>query len=75
MDLWEVLCSLLFKRDENFNELTFESFKFIERMIIFWTSIIIKPRPNSTADSIRKKKVRDRRFKLSYAKPINSVII
>ena len=39
------------------------------------TSIIIKPRPNSTADSIKKKKVRDKIFKLSKINPINRQVI
>ena len=38
--------------------------------IIFWTSIKIKPNPNSTADNIKKKKVRESKFKLSNISPI-----
>lgn len=35
----------------------------------------MRPKPNSTADKIKKKNVNERRFKLSYASPIKSVII
>jgi hypothetical protein len=42
---------------------------------MFWTSIIINPKPNSTAESIRKKNVKDSKFRLSYASPIKRVII
>jgi len=38
--------------------------------IMFCTNIKIKPNPNSTADSIKKKKVRESRFKLSNTSPI-----
>ena len=52
-----------------------QSFKFIERNKTFWTKIITKPKPNSTADKIRKKKVRDSKFKLSKTKPLIRVNI
>lgn len=37
---------------------------------IFWTNINIKPKPNSTADNIKKKNVNDSKFKLLNTKPI-----
>ena len=46
-------------------EFTFESFRLIDLIIIFWTSIMTKPKPNSTADKIRKKNVSESRFRLS----------
>ena len=36
-----------------------------------WTNIIIRPKPNSTADKIKKKKVKDIIFILSKTNPIN----
>lgn len=39
--------------------------------MICWTNIIIKPKPNSTADKIRKKNVKDNILRLSKIKPIN----
>tara|TARA_B110001450_G_scaffold230122_1_gene231158 strand:+ start:3183 stop:3479 length:297 start_codon:yes stop_codon:yes gene_type:complete len=47
----------------------------IERNNTFCTKIITKPKPNSTADSIRKKNVSDKRFKLSKTKPLIRVSI
>ena len=40
----------------------------------FWTSNITSPIPNSTADSTKKKKVKDIKFKLSQTMPIERVI-
>ena len=65
---------LLFNLEANFNGFTFESFKLIERIIIFCTNIIIRPSPNSTAESIKKKNVNDNKLRLSYDNPINKVI-
>lgn len=42
--------------------------------MIFWKSKIIKPIPNSTADSTKKKKVKEIIFKLSYIIPVNKTI-
>ena len=39
---------------------------------MFWTSIITKPKPNSTAESIKKKKVKESRLRLSKSKPVKS---
>ena len=36
-----------------------------------WTNIIIKPKPNSTADNIKKKKVKEIIFILSKTSPMN----
>jgi hypothetical protein len=38
---------------------------------MFCRRIITRPTPNSTADKIRKKKVSDKRFTLSYNNPTN----
>ena len=46
------------------------SAKLSDLNIIFCTSIKIKPNPNSTADNIKKKKVRESKFKLSNTSPI-----
>ena len=40
-----------------------------------WTSIIISPRPNSTADKIKKKNVKDSILRLSNTRPINRHVI
>ena len=37
--------------------------------------IITSPKPNSTADNTRKKKVRESRFRLSNTKPDNNTIM
>lgn len=42
-----------------------ESVKLIDLRKIFCTNIITRPNPNSTAESTRKKNVKDRRFRLS----------
>ena len=55
---------------ENLNEFWVLSAKLRDLSIIFCTSIKIKPNPNSTADNIKKKKVRESRFKLSNISPI-----
>ena len=64
-----ILCDIEFsfreKREFNFNGLLFESFKLIDLKIMCCTSIITSPKPNSTAERIKKKKVNDRMFKLS----------
>ena len=61
--------------EANFMGFTLESFRFMDRIMMFWTNMIISPSPNSTADKIKKKKVRERRFILSYARPMNNVSI
>ena len=65
----------MFNREANLIGFTLESFKLIDLIIIFWTSIIINPKPNSTAESIKKKNVKDSKFRLSYASPMKRVII
>ena len=50
-----------------------QSFKLIERSNTFCTKIITKPKPNSTADKIKKKKVNDNKFKLSKTSPASKV--
>ena len=55
---------------ENLNEFWVLSARFKDLSIIFCTSIKIRPNPNSTADKIKKKKVRESRFKLSNISPI-----
>jgi len=57
---------LLKKRVRNFKELKFKLFKFIDLSIIYCNRIIIKPTPNSTADKIKKKKVKESRLRLLY---------
>lgn len=42
---------------------------------MFWTSIITSPIPNSTAERTKKKNVNDKKFMLSYKKPIESTTI
>ena len=54
---------------DNLKEFCELSTKLNERNKIFWTSIKIRPKPNSTADNIRKKNVSDNIFKLSNIKP------
>ena len=56
---------LLLSREANLIGFTFESLRLIDLMIIFCTNIIIRPNPNSTADNIKKKNVKDSKFKLS----------
>jgi hypothetical protein len=46
-------------------------FKEIDLKNTFWIRIITSPIPNSTADSTRKKNVRERKFTLSYNNPID----
>jgi hypothetical protein len=55
---------------ENLNEFWVLSARLKDLSIIFCTSIKIRPNPNSTADKIKKKKVRESRFKLSNISPI-----
>lgn len=40
--------------------------------MIFWNNNSIKPKPSSTAEKTKKKKVRDNKFKLSCVKPVNN---
>ena len=40
-----------------------------------WTNIIIKPRPNSTADKIKKKNVNDSILRLSNTRPMNKHVM
>lgn len=61
---------LLRKRVENLKEFWVLSAKLSDLNIIFCTSIKIKPNPNSTADNIKKKKVRESKFRLSNTSPI-----
>ena len=42
---------------------------------MYCISIITRPKPNSTADKTRKKKVNDSRFRLSNISPDNKTII
>ena len=49
----------------NLKEFMSLSFKFIERFNRFWNNKIIKPMPNSMAEKIKKKKVKDNIFRLS----------
>ena len=67
--MWAWCFSFEEKRDDNFKVLLLLSFKLIERVIICCTNIIINPSPNSTADKIKKKKVKDSIFKLSNTNP------
>lgn len=53
----------------------FESLKLIDLKNIYWISIITSPKPNSTADRTKKKKVNDNRFKLSKINPDNKTSI
>ena len=45
------------------------SFKFIVRKNKCWVVKTTKPTPNSAAENIKKKKVNDKRFMLSYTNP------
>lgn len=58
---------------DNFNNILSLLDKLIDLLIKFCNSIKTKPTPNSTAEKIRKKKVNDNIFKLSYDKPKNKV--
>ena len=62
-----------FSFDENlelcFKKLLDESFRLIDLRNMFWMSISIKPIPNSTAESTKKKKVNETRFTLSNNAP------
>ena len=49
------------------------AFRLIVRVNRCCISIITSPTPNSTAEKIRKKKVRERTFRLSYSSPIIKV--
>jgi hypothetical protein len=42
---------------------------------MFWINIRINPKPNSTADKIKKKNVRDNKFVLLNNKPVYNVIM
>lgn len=63
--LCEIVLSFLENLEFNFNGLLLESFKLIERKMICCTSMITNPKPNSTAERIKKKNVKDNIFKLS----------
>ena len=63
--LCEIVLSFLENLEFNFNGLLLESFKLIERKMICCTSMITNPKPNSTAERIKKKNVKDNMFKLS----------
>ena len=54
--LCEIVLSFLENLEFNFNGLLLESFKLIERKMICCTSMITNPKPNSTAERIKKKK-------------------
>lgn len=58
----------------NFKEFVLFKFKLIDLKNIFCISIIISPIPNSTADSIKKKKVRDNKLVLLNIKPSKRVV-
>lgn len=60
---------------ENFSEFVFVSFRLIDLIIICCTSIIISPNPNSTADKMRKKNVKDSMLRLSNTNPRISTIM
>lgn len=49
------------------------SYKLKERVNKCCNRSRIKPTPNSIAEKIKKKNVRDKRLRLSYNKPINNV--
>ena len=53
----------------NFGELVGKSFKLIERLNMYWNSIITKPTLNSIADKIKKKNVNESRFVLFRVYP------
>lgn len=61
-------------REANFKVFVLFRFNDIDLRKMFWTSIITKPRPNSTADRISRKNVSDSKFTLLKIKPINKVI-
>lgn len=58
---------------ENLLKSDWESDKDKDLKKIFWTSSNTNPIPNSTADKTKKKKVKDKRFKLSYDNPTAKV--
>jgi hypothetical protein len=61
----------LFKNlSDNLLKLLDLSFKFIDLLKIFCRSTITRPIPNSTADNIKKKNVKDSILTLSYINPI-----
>ena len=49
------------------------SYKLKERVSKCWNKSKTKPTPNSIAENIRKKNVRDNKLRLSYINPINKV--
>ena len=63
------------KRKENLWEFLLILSKYKDLNIRCCISIIIRPKPNSTADNIKKKKVKDNKFTLSNIKPTNNTII
>ena len=68
-----VLFSFCWNLDANLKLFWVQSFRFIDRSSTFCTKIITRPNPNSTADNMRKKNVRDIKFKLSNISPEISV--
>ena len=70
-----MLLSFCWNFDANLKLFWVQSFRFMDRNSTFWTRIITRPKPNSTADKIRKKKVSDIKFKLSNINPAIRVII
>ena len=64
----------LLKRLTNLKILVSESFKFKVRDKICCNNNKTKPIPNSMAEKIKKKKVNDNIFKLSYTRPTNKTI-
>ena len=58
-------CNLFENLEENFSELVLLLFSVVERVSIFCIKIKIRPRPNSTADRTKKKKVSDKILILS----------
>lgn len=62
------------KRLTNLKILFSFSYKLKERVKRCCNNNKINPTPNSIAEKIKKKNVRDKRFKLSYNRPINKVM-
>jgi hypothetical protein len=58
-------CNLFENLDENLSELVLLLFNDVERVNIFCIKIRIKPKPNSTAERTKKKKVSDNILMLS----------
>ena len=58
----------------NFVKLVSFSIRFKDLVKVFWNNNKTNPNPNSIADKTRKKKVSDKRFKLSKTRPIKERI-